>query len=356
MRGVSPVLALAVLLAGQVSGLTTTPAPDAATTTPTTPASSVTPADLCPSTLCGHPSAEPLTPEVRELRGTTCNLEVGLVEAIAPNKSTNPPHVQRVESLVSEEVFRGLFPSASPAYTYPHFLKAVGLFPAFCKSEAACGRSLVALFAHFQQESSGLALLEAAVPGDHCNASLAFPCTIGQQYHGRGALMLTGNSNYGALSLALFGDRAVLLDQPDLVTKPLLSFVAGLWFFVTPQHLKPSMLQVMDGTWAPNADDEAANLVAGFGLTTLIISGEAECGPAVSRIASFTRSAFYTTFGSILGVDTSGSVEDLTCSDSTVFSPTGSAAAAAAFWDPANSCRLGATPGPFSPRAVPATP
>ena len=33
------------------------------------------------------------------------------------------------------------------------------------------------------------------------------------------------------------------------------------------------MLQIIDGSWTPNAHDLASNLVPGFGVTTMIING-----------------------------------------------------------------------------------
>ena len=46
----------------------------------------------------------------------------------------------------------------------------------------------------------------------------------------------------------MFGDARVLLERPELVADWLadrLNFASALWFFVTPQSTKPSMLQVL---------------------------------------------------------------------------------------------------------------
>ena len=78
--------------------------------------------------------------------------------------------------------------------------------------------------------------------------SRSYPCEPGQKYYGRGAKQLSWNYNYGAFSQAMFGDPQVLLDQPELVATTWLNFASAIWFFVSPQPPKPSMLQVVDGS------------------------------------------------------------------------------------------------------------
>ena len=58
-----------------------------------------------------------------------------------------------------------------------------------------------------------------------------------------------------------------------------LNLASAIWFLVTPQPPKPSMLEVITGEWRPNSVDLAANLVPGFGATTMVINGGLECGP-----------------------------------------------------------------------------
>ena len=106
------------------------------------------------------------------------------------------------------------------------------------------------MFAHFQQETAGLFYTEEIQKGDYCATSsawvtAAYPCVPGKQYYGRGAKQLSWNYNYGAFSRAMFGDARVLLERPELVADTWLNFASALWFFVTPQPPKPSMLQVL---------------------------------------------------------------------------------------------------------------
>ena len=242
-----------------------------------------------------------------------------------------------------------MFPTMNPAYTYTSFLQAVGMFPAVCRATSTCRRVLAALFAHMMQESRGLEVV-TATEEESCEASQAatFPCSPGRQYHGRGPLQLTGSSNYGAFSEAMFGDKMVLLDNPDLVAAPWLNFAASLWEFVTPRHPRPSALQVLDGSWRPGAADIAANLDNSFGTTILLLGGELECGPSHAMAAS-ARSAYYSAFAKgYLGLDITG--ENLACTTSTSFPGNGSAATKAFFWvylGP-GSCELSNVPSAFS--------
>ena len=110
-----------------------------------------------------------------------------------------------------------------------------------------------------------------------------------------------------------------------------------MWFFVTPQPPKPSMLQVLDGSWIPNNHDLASNLVPGFGVTTMIINGGIECGGYNAN--SQNRARYYTDFAGRLGVDITG--EKLLCNDMAQFSAQGSIGQKALYWSPNNNCKLG---------------
>ncbi|XP_072972170.1 endochitinase A2-like [Typha angustifolia] len=75
----------------------------------------------------------------------------------------------------------------------------------------------------------------------------------------------------------LFGSN--LLSNPDLVaTDATISFKTALWFSMTPQSPKPSCHAVITGQWTPSTADVSANRLPGFGVTTNIINGGAECG------------------------------------------------------------------------------
>ena len=298
----------------------------------------------CSATLCGSSSSEPLPPEIQALReSTSCTLDNAEVEAIAPGSPNNPPNVKTVEQLLPESKFDEFFPERNVAYTFSNFLRAIGKYPSICKTASNCPKILAGIFAHFQQETAGLFYLEEINKGAYCGgaawATTAFPCAPGQKYYGRGAKQLSWNYNYGAFSKAMYGDASVLLEQPDLVASTWLNFASAIWFYVTPQPPKPSMLQVVEGTWRPNTADAASRLESGFGTTTMIINGALECGPSPSNAnGALNRANYYKSFASKLGVNIAG--EKLTCSDSEPFSTSGSAGALALYWAPETGCSL----------------
>jgi len=234
-------------------------------------------------------------------------------------------------------------PRAHSAYTYTNFLRAVAKFPAVCTQPDVCRRILANMFAHFQQETAGLVYLREINKGGYCASwspwvTAAYPCSPGKQYYGRGAKQLSWNYNYGAFSRAMFGDSSVLLRDPDLVADTWLNFASAIWFFVSPQPPKPSMLSLVTGSWRPNSEDSARRLEAGLGATTMAINGAIECGhsPANSR-ASLNRQEAYRRFSAELGVDISG--EKLDCEDMLPFNSAGSANPAI-YWAPEQGCRL----------------
>ena len=104
----------------------------------------------------------------------------------------NPSNVKILESLLSEQKFREIFPRADPSYTFTNFLKAVGKFPAVCSNLALCKKTLATVFAHFEQETAGLYYLEEIAKSDYCATwsqwvREAYPCSPGKQYYGRGS-------------------------------------------------------------------------------------------------------------------------------------------------------------------------
>ena len=303
------------------------------------------PSSSCTGTICGTSSSEPITAEIQALRdSTSCTLDNARVEDILPGALNNPANVKNVEQIIPEAKFNEFFPTKNGAYTYTNFLRAIGKYPAICKSAENCSKILAGMFAHFQQETAGLFYLEEINKSAYCAdwsawVSAAYPCVPGQLYYGRGAKQLSWNYNYGAFSQAMFGDATILLEQPDLVASTWLNFASSMWFYVTPQPPKPSMLQVIEGDWTPNSVDQANRLEPGFGATTMIINGALECGPSPSNpTGASNRANYYTDFAGRLGVDIAG--EKLTCSDSSAFSDAGSAGSLALFWAPENGCSL----------------
>lgn len=245
---------------------------------------------------------------------TTSN---AVVDAIALGATSNPSNVKRVERVFPLSDWNYLTQMAAPEYTYIRFLKAIGKFPAFCgeytdgrDSDAICKKSIVTAFAHFSQETGGhiakdnvsdnpqaleewqQALVHVREMGwsegqvgytTGCGQddwqNKRWPCAIGEGYFGRGAKQLSYHFNYGAFSEVMYdGDATVLLNNPGLVADSWLNLASAIWFFLTPQAPKPSMLHVIDRTWKPSQRELDAGIGYGFGTTINIINGGIECG------------------------------------------------------------------------------
>jgi len=130
-----------------------------------------------------------------------------------------------------------------------------------------------------------------------------YPAVKGKKYYGRGPMQLSYNGNYGYASDCIFGDKKVLLNNPDLVqTDPVTAFKTAIYFWMTPQSNKPSAHDVMIGNWQPNAADRAKGRVPGFGMTTNIINGGVDCGKGDNVQSMNDRIGFYKHFLKLLGV------------------------------------------------------
>ncbi|HCM9219955.1 TPA: PKD domain-containing protein [Enterobacter hormaechei subsp. steigerwaltii] len=307
----------------------------------------------------------PLMASVKETIQTLDNAQVELIE---PGRAANPDNVKRVEGIVKASDWEYLFPLRAQAYTYSNFLKAVGKFPALCKtyndgrdSDAICRKELATMFAHFAQEIGGheswrpeaewrQALVHVREMGwsegqkggynGECNPDVwqgqTWPCGKDKDgdflsYFGRGAKQLSYNYNYGPFSEAMYGDVRTLLDKPELVADTWLNLASAIFFFAYPQPPKPSMLQVIDGTWQPNDHDKANGLVPGFGVTTQIINGGVECGGPTEIAQSQNRIKYYKEFANYLKVPVPAN-EVLGCANMKQFDE-GGAGALKIYWE-----------------------
>ncbi|MBW4891827.1 chitinase [Mucilaginibacter sp. HMF5004] len=163
-------------------------------------------------------------------------------------------------------------------------------FGDFCteKDNATNKKELAAFFAHIAHETrhgmngkynDGLMYThELNTTLQYISDSDDYPAAKGKLYYGRGPLQLSFNGNYGYASSFIFGDKNILLKNPDLVTSDAaVAFKTAIYFWMTPITTKPSAHDVMAGNWKPNADDAAKGRTAGFGMTTVIVNGAVEC-------------------------------------------------------------------------------
>ncbi len=129
----------------------------------------------------------------------------------------------------------------------------------------------------------------------------------------------------------MYGDVRTLLDKPELVADTWLNLASAIFFFAYPQPPKPSMLQVIDGTWQPNDHDKANGLVPGFGVTTQIINGGVECGGPTEIAQSQNRIKYYKEFANYLKVPVPAD-EVLGCANMKQFDE-GGAGALKIYWE-----------------------
>ncbi len=132
----------------------------------------------------------------------------------------------------------------------------------------------------------------------------AYPPVNGKKYYGRGPMQLSYNGNYGYASDCIFGNKSVLLNNPELVeTDPVTAFKTAIYFWMTPQTYKPSAHDVMTGKWKPNAADKAAGRTPGFGMIINIVNGSVECGKGDNIFAMNDRIGFYQYFLKKMGLN-----------------------------------------------------
>lgn len=185
----------------------------------------------------------------------------------------------------------------------------------FCreKDAAANKKELAAFFANVAHETrhgetgkynDGLMFLHELNTGlPYTGANVQYPAVAGKKYYGRGPLQLSYNSNYGYASDCIFGDKKVLLNNPDLLTSdPVIAFKAAIYFWMSPQDSKPSAHAVMVGNWQPKPADKAKGRTPGFGMTINIINGALECNQGDNNQGMIDRIGFYQHFLTLLGV------------------------------------------------------
>ncbi|CAM0947147.1 unnamed protein product [Alopecurus aequalis] len=186
-----------------------------------------------------------------------------------------------VASIVTREAFDSMLSGSNATsacdgggfYTYDAFIKAASKFPGLgaVGDEDTRRRELAAFFGQ-----------TSYVTGAYCYVKAVNP-PANTPYYGRGPIQLATEDNYRLAGKALGLD---LVGKPDLVsTDPVVAFETAIWFWMTPQPPDPSCHAVMTGNWTPSAQDRAAGLLPGYGMTTNVLSGGAECFDNTSQAA-----------------------------------------------------------------------
>lgn len=165
-----------------------------------------------------------------------------------------------------------------PLYNYQALctaLKGFGQFGNTGNAEAD-KREVAAFFAHVAKETAFLEQTDEA--GQPSNA---------QDYHGRGAIQLTGQANYQAAGDYL---QKNLVGSPGLVsTDAVTNWQVALWFWTI--HKNPGTQGTQNCHDAMKSSD--------FAQTTRIINGGIECPGSASAV---TRSEYYKTNCGLLSV------------------------------------------------------
>ncbi|GEM_PF-286145 len=224
-------------------------------------------------------------------------------------------------------------------FTYTSFLQACNTFPEFVGSDNhdVNKRELAAFLAHasFYTNDAWSSLTytegsdryktgfmkpfrkpyKSAIV--HSERSEMYPAKDGISYHPRGLMGIEGNYMYGKLSEYLYGNKSILLDNPDKIFDDGVTFFkAALWQWMTQLGRMPSCHQVMtnNSTLTPKLIT-ANSWTAGFGLTINILAGDVEGGLNIDpedsdilwdlkqiRYRTIMRIGFYKRYCTVFGV------------------------------------------------------
>lgn len=171
-----------------------------------------------------------------------------------------------------------------PLYSYSALCTALKGFGQFASSGNAeqDKREVAAFFAHVAKETAFLEQTDEA--GQPSNSG---------DFHGRGAIQLTGQSNYQAAGDYL---QKNLVGNPGLVsTDPVTNWQTALWFWAV--HNNPGTAGVKNCHQAISIGD--------FAQTTRIINGGIECPGSQSAA---TRAEYFKTNCSLLNVSPGSSL------------------------------------------------
>eukprot|EP00249_Psilotum_nudum_P013557 c24396_g1_i1 orf=500-1393(+) len=184
----------------------------------------------------------------------------------------------------------------------------VSAFFAHVAHETTCGWSM-ALKGPY---AWGLCYKEELSPDKlYCEPSYEYPCSPGISYHGRGALPVYWNYNYGEVGVALKYDG---LHHPEYLSQnATLAFEAAIWRWMTPMKKnQASCHDVMVGKWVPTKNDTYAYRTPGFGMTINILNGFVECGHG-DDTRMIDRISHFLTFLDIIGVGRDNAGSNLSC-------------------------------------------
>lgn len=203
-------------------------------------------------------------------------------------------------------------------------------FANFCNSGdlKADKREAAAFLANVLKETGGYsAFVEVSPAGTYCTwngeggsgmqeSGREYPCGpefasqgYANEFIGRGAIQLTWNINYGKFSEFMFGDKNVLLKNPEMVEgNGPLGWAASLWFWMTPQDFGGSCPPKQFDSFLPVSVESCHQAMSqadggGMGQTIRIINGGYEACPTSSfRSSAVARMNYFLSLTSLLEV------------------------------------------------------
>ena len=214
--------------------------------------------------------------------------------------------------MINPQILEDNFNGHHSIYNYEKFIKATGQFPKFCRegSQSDHRREAAAFLANISHETGNLRKVNEDITQDiYCNPNYPqYSCVQGKKYHGRGAIQLSWNYNYGSFGEYLHKERLFLfkngepvpqdyfLKKPESIAESgYLAFLSAVWFWMTPQG--KDQLKCHE-----------AIIKNGFGKTIEIINGFEECrGKNPQQVNSRVR--LYKIFCQQLKVDPGRNLE-----------------------------------------------
>ena len=243
-------------------------------------------------------------------------VEVSTPQLALAASPSDPANLTLFKLILPETKFNTLTTGRNNVFKYSELEKAVKIYPFFCGEhpsiqvsdtqsvkddllKQACTQDIATLLAHIAyrtrpktitNEGWKHALSHSAdtvcsnsttAPTATCqyinwNSQFFKPDTASNQsFYPRGALMLTGNDQYGLFSRNILGSKHYLLTHADRVeNESWEAIVSAMWLYMIPVSPKPSMHQIAIGSWTPNLKDKINNIESGFGASILVSKPE----------------------------------------------------------------------------------
>ncbi|MCE2027186.1 chitinase [Sessilibacter corallicola] len=212
------------------------------------------------------------------------------------------------EFVISQDVFKNMFPNRSALYTYDGLIEAVEVFESqlIGSTMELTLTNILAFLANAAHETTGdgsdsntytRGLYFANEGGEYVEELCAHNpedqvwCTgYGltpdgkQSYYGRGALQISYAFNYEKARDSIPNSDEDIYQNPKAVAQvPYLGWATALWFWCTASNNKPSCSDVILQKWQPSENDQQKGRVNTtfanrMGVVTNIINGGIEAG------------------------------------------------------------------------------